>query len=154
MNFPTGLVLSGEEGGPTASGSVVSAFDKSGARTALPHLGAFKHENQFAVPGFGREVVSIGLDDGSGKSEVYRSVADDEAAFLAGAGTLLVFRTLEKSAAGNALHSADSIAHPGRMPAALAELCRERYSRFMRYLATGRAIRVTDPWLYRAPLPG
>lgn len=105
-NFPTGYFLTGEESSPTASGSIVSAIDKNGARTPLPHLGSFSHENQIAVPGFGRrKVVSIGLDDTNGASELYMYVAHNEAAFIAGAGRLYVFRTAAKSAAGNPLHS-------------------------------------------------
>jgi hypothetical protein len=108
-NFPNGLFLTGEESSPTVSGSVVSAFDKAGNRTALPHLGSFSHENQISVPGFGRKIVSMGFDDTAGASELYMYVADDQAAFLAGTGKLYVFRTSVKSAAGNALHSGNLV---------------------------------------------
>lgn len=105
VGFPSGFFLTGEETSPTANGSVVSAYSTSGARTALPWLGAFSHENQIAVPGFGKEIVSIGLDDSNGQSELYMYVAADEQAFLTGRGKLYVFRTQAKTAQGTNLHS-------------------------------------------------
>ena len=103
--FPSGYFLTGEESSPTASGSIVSAFSKSGVRTPLPWLGSFSHENQIAVPGFPGKVVSIGLDDTIGASELYMYVAADETAFLQGTGKLYVFKTDRKTAAGTNLHS-------------------------------------------------
>jgi Bacterial protein of unknown function (DUF839) len=108
-NFPTGYFLTGEESSPTPSGSIVSAIDRNGNRTPLPHLGSFSHENQIAVPGFGRRVVSIGFDDTNAASELYMYVASNEAAFIAGTGKLYVFKTAVKSAAGNPLHSGNMI---------------------------------------------
>ncbi len=109
VNFPNGLFLTGEESSPTPNGSVVSAYDKAGNRTALPHLGSFSHENQISVPGFGRKIVSMGFDDTAGASELYMYVADDQAAFLAGTGKLYVYRTAAKSAAGAPLHSGNLV---------------------------------------------
>lgn len=103
--FSTGLFLTGEENGPTPSGSVAVAFDGLGNRTTLPHLGAFSHENTIAVPGFGQRIVTFGFDDSAGQSELYMFVAADEAGFLAGNGKLYVFRTDVKAASGKNLHS-------------------------------------------------
>lgn len=104
-NIPNGMFLTGEESSPTASGSIVSAFDKNGNRTPLPHLGAFSHENQIVVPGFGSRIVSMGFDDTAGASELYMYIAANQAAFLEGTGKLYVFRTSAKSLAGTPLHS-------------------------------------------------
>ncbi|MEO7963401.1 MAG: hypothetical protein ABIT38_05765 [Gemmatimonadaceae bacterium] len=109
VGFPSGIFLTGEESSPTASGSVVSALGKSGARTPLPWLGSFSHENQIAVPGFGNKIVSIGLDDSSGQSELYMYVAADETAFLTGQGKLYVFRTSVKTSQGTNLHSGNLV---------------------------------------------
>ncbi len=108
-NLPTGFFLTGEEQGVTNKGSMTLAISGAGAKTELPHLGAFSHENTTAVPGFGSRVVTFGTDDASGQSELYMYVADDEAAFLAGTGRLYVLKTDVKSAAGKPLHSGNLV---------------------------------------------
>jgi hypothetical protein len=107
-NLPTGFFLTGEEQ-TSPKGAMTLAFTGAGTKTELPHLGAFSHENTVAVPGFGSRVVSMGLDDTNGASELYMYVAADEAAFLAGRGHLYVFRTDVKSAAGKPLHSGNLV---------------------------------------------
>lgn len=103
--LPTGYFLTGEETLGTTNGSVVMAYDKQGNKRPLPHLGAFAHENQIVVPGFPGKVVSIGLDDAGGQSELYMYVADDEQGFIKGTGKLYVFKAKELTAAGKTIHS-------------------------------------------------
>src|SRR5262249_1689109 len=67
--FPTGYYFAGEENGATAHGSIVVAFDKTGAKTELPQLGALSHENTIGVPGFPGKVVAFTTDDSNGQSE-------------------------------------------------------------------------------------
>jgi hypothetical protein len=107
--FPTGYFFTGEEQAATSNGSVEVAYDGQGNKTFLPHLGAFDHENQIAVPGFPGKVVSIGLDDTSGASELYMYVAANESDFIQGNGKLYVFKTDVKTPAGANLHSGNMI---------------------------------------------
>jgi hypothetical protein len=103
--FPTGYFFTGEENGATSKGSITLAIDGNGNRTELPQLGALSHENTVAVPGFRHRVVTIGTDDSQGQSELYMYVAANETDFIQGNGKLYVFKTDEKSAAGNPMHS-------------------------------------------------
>jgi len=107
--MPTGYFMAGEETLGTPNGSVVSAWDKQGNKTPLPHLGAFAHENQIIVPGFKNKVVGVGLDDAGGQSELYLYVADSEQGFIQGTGKLYVFKTDVKSTAGTPLHSGNMV---------------------------------------------
>ncbi len=103
--LPTGYFLTGEETLGTANGSVVTAIDRNGNKTPLPHLGAFAHENQIVVPGFNGKVVGIGLDDAGGASELYMYIADAEAGFIRGTGKLYVFTAKEQTSQGTNYHS-------------------------------------------------
>jgi hypothetical protein len=105
VGFPTGYFLTGEEQTGTANGSTVVAYDQSGAKTFLPHFGAFSHENQVPVPGFPGKVVVIGLDDTSGASELYMYVANTEQDAISGNGKLYVLKTDLKTPARTKLHS-------------------------------------------------
>jgi hypothetical protein len=107
--FSMGLFLTGEENGPTAKGSLETAFDGEGNRTELPHLGALSHENAFAVPGFRGKIVTFETDDAAGQSELYMYVANNEQAFLQGAGKLYVFKTDVKAPSGKNLHSGNLV---------------------------------------------
>ncbi len=101
--LPTGYFLTGEETLGTANGSVVTAIDRNGNKTQLPHLGAFAHENQIVVPGFPGKVVGIGSDDSNGASEVYMYVADDEAGFINGTRQAVRLHHQGEDAAGDEL---------------------------------------------------
>jgi hypothetical protein len=98
VGFPSGFFLTGEESVGGVHDGIQLAIGTDGAVHELPWLGRYAHENQIAVPGFPGKVVTIGLDDTRGASELYLFVANTEADFLAGNGKLYVFTT---SAAAN-----------------------------------------------------
>lgn len=105
VGFPTGFFLTGEEQAGTPNGSTVVAYDGNGSKTLLPHFGAFAHENQIGVPGFGHQVVVMGFDDNAGASELYMYVASSEADAIHGNGKLYVLKTDAKTSSGTNLHS-------------------------------------------------
>ena len=98
VGFPSGFFLTGEESVGGVHDGIQLAIGKDGAVHELPWMGRYAHENLIGVPGFPGKVVTIGLDDTRGASELYMYVADTEADVLAGNGKLYVFRT---SAAAN-----------------------------------------------------
>jgi secreted PhoX family phosphatase len=74
-------------------GIVVAVEARSGAVTHLPWLGRFSHEATTIVPVSSGKLVAILTEDGyPGESQLYMYVAENDAAFLSGRGTLHVFR--------------------------------------------------------------
>ncbi|MEO8294614.1 MAG: alkaline phosphatase PhoX [Gemmatimonadota bacterium] len=91
--FPSGYFLTGEESTGGVHDGIQLAIGKDGTVHELPWLGRYAHENQIAIPGFAGKVVTMGMDDTRGASELYLYVADNEADVLAGRGKLYVFKT-------------------------------------------------------------
>lgn len=91
--FPSGYFLTGEESSGGAHDGIQLAIGKDGSVHELPWMGRYAHENQIGVPGFVGQVVTIGLDDTRGASELYLYAANSEADVLAGNGKLYVFTT-------------------------------------------------------------
>ncbi|HXG43392.1 MAG TPA: alkaline phosphatase PhoX [Gemmatimonadales bacterium] len=87
--FPGGYFLTGEESTGGTHDGIQLAISRSGQVYELPWMGRYAHENQVAVPYAGK-VVTLGLDDTRGASELYLYVADREADVLHGTGRLYV----------------------------------------------------------------
>lgn len=94
--FSSLVFLTGEEVGEGRQ----LAVRPDGSHTVVRSMGLFAHENQVAVPGFADRIVSFGLDDTRGKSELYMHVAGSEADIFSDRGTLYVFRADEVPNAG------------------------------------------------------
>jgi Bacterial protein of unknown function (DUF839) len=88
--LPGGWFLTGEEAVGGVRDGMQLAVSKAGQVVEMPWIGRFAHENLVAIPGFPGRVVLAGLDDTPGGSELYLYVAANEAAVLAGQGTLYV----------------------------------------------------------------
>jgi hypothetical protein len=87
--FPTGLFFTGEESTGGVHDGIQLAISRTGQVYELPWLGRYAHENQVAVPYPGK-VVTVGLDDTRGASELYLYVGSQESDVLHGTGTLYV----------------------------------------------------------------
>lgn len=98
--FPGGWLFTGEEQTGAGKDGIQLALSKTGQVVEMPWIGRFRHENLVAIPGFSGRVVLAGLDDSHGRSEVYLYVAADEAAVLAGQGTLYVLTSAQAANVG------------------------------------------------------
>ncbi len=98
----SGYFFTGEETTSGANGGTSLAVGGDGSITPLGALGRFNHENTVVVPGFeGGTIVTMGMDDSNGKSELYMYVASSTADLLAGNGTLYVFASDGATHSGN-----------------------------------------------------
>jgi hypothetical protein len=111
VGFPSGYFLTGEESTGGVHDGIQLAIGTDGAIHELPWMGRYAHENQVPIPGFSGKVVSLGLDDTRGASELYMYVADSEADVLAGNGKLYVFAS---SAAANVAELQEGQDYAGR----------------------------------------
>jgi hypothetical protein len=74
-------------------GIVVAVEARSGAVTHLPWLGRFSHEMTLILPVTSGKLIAILTEDWyPGESQLYMYIADNDAAFLSGRGSLYVFR--------------------------------------------------------------
>lgn len=74
-------------------GMVAAVDARDGTVADLPWLGRFSHENTVIVPVSSGKVVAILTEDGQpGQSQLYMFVSGSDSDFLAGRGTLYVFR--------------------------------------------------------------
>lgn len=90
--FPSGYYFTGEESGGGVHDGIQLAIGQDGVVHELPWMGRYAHENQIAVP-FPGKVVTVGMDDTRGASELYLYVGDTEADVINGTGRLYVFTT-------------------------------------------------------------
>jgi len=91
--FPSGYFFTGEESSGGVHDGIQLAIGQDGAVHELPWMGRYAHENQIGVPGFPGKVVTIGMDDTRGASELYLYVGNSEADVINGTGKLYVFTT-------------------------------------------------------------
>lgn len=105
--FSSLVFLSGEE---VASGRQL-AVRPDGSHTVVRSMGLFAHENQVPVPGFGDRIVSFGLDDARGRSELYMHITTTETDLFADRGTLYVFVGDEAKNAGGIPEQGTSNGH-------------------------------------------
>ena len=89
---PTFLMNEESTEGPY-QGIVVAVEARSGAVTHLPWLGRFSHEMTLILPVSSGKLVAILTEDWyPGESQLYMYIAENDAAFLSGRGSLYVFR--------------------------------------------------------------
>jgi hypothetical protein len=121
--FPSGAYMTGEENGATVNGSVVMLVNNAGVKRTLPHLGAYSHENQVALPAaaYGK-IVTFGTDDTNGASELYMYVADNESDYVAGNGKLYVFKSDSLTASGRRFHAGNLTAVGQSVPGYFVEI--------------------------------
>jgi secreted PhoX family phosphatase len=91
--FVTWFLLNEESIVGPYQGIVVAVEVRSGAVTHLPWLGRFAHEATTIVPVSSGKLVAILTEDWyPGESQLYMYLAESDAAFLSGRGSLYVFR--------------------------------------------------------------